>query len=71
MLFPRVLALAERAWHEAEWEGTRDVDNNNTRAVEEELQQDWVQFANTLGYRELDRLDRLGIEYRVPPPGVK
>ena len=34
------------------------------------LEDDWTKFTNTLGYRELPRLDRLGYNYRVPPPGA-
>lgn len=68
MMFPRFLALAERAWHEPAWE-RRSTADNMTRARMRE--QDWTEFANTLGYRELARLDRQGIEYRLPPPGAK
>ena len=51
MIFPRLLALAERAWNKAS-----------------DFKEDWVKFVNTLGYRELGRLDRMGVTYRVPPP---
>nr|XP_039248964.1 beta-hexosaminidase-like [Styela clava] len=61
MQFPRLLALAERAWHEAKWE------NGSNESKEE----DWESFANTIGYKELRRLDKLDIHYRVPPPGIK
>ena len=67
MLFPRFFALAERAWHEPSWE--RERTNNMTRVRGRDA--DWAEFANTLGYRELARLDRQGVEYRVPPPGAK
>jgi hexosaminidase len=30
----------------------------------------WPEFGHRLGQRELRRLDRLGIAYRLPPPGV-
>ena len=30
---------------------------------------DWVQFINVVGYKELPRLKRKKIEYRIPPPG--
>lgn len=50
LLFPRLLAVAERAWCE--------------RPAA------WPEFAHRLGQRELRRLDRLGILYRLPPPGV-
>ncbi|KAL8594715.1 hypothetical protein ACOMHN_051661 [Nucella lapillus] len=66
MLFPRLLAIAERAWHEPTWE----QEKTNQQARERGREADWVDFANTLGYRELARLDRQGIEYRVPPPGA-
>ena len=63
MLFPRLLAVAERAWHKAtDWESTK----NQTA-----LDADWTRFANAVGYRELGRLDSLGIAYRVPPPGAR
>ncbi|XP_076468984.1 beta-hexosaminidase-like [Babylonia areolata] len=67
MLFPRFFALAERAWHMPRWE--EETTDNVTRL--RELQADWSAFANTLGYRELPRLDRKGVQYRVPPPGAK
>ena len=64
-LFPRVLALAERAWHHAPWES----EANATRR--QQLQKDdWYSFAHAIGYRELPRLDSLGIKYRIPPPGA-
>lgn len=66
MIFPRLLALAERAWHKASWESVQN------ETIRERLRTiDWEDFANTLGYKELARLDNLGIKYRVPPPGAK
>ncbi|XP_015772465.1 PREDICTED: chitobiase-like [Acropora digitifera] len=65
MIFPRMLALAERAWHKASWE---EIDNKEDRDAEKA--RDWEKFANVLGYRELSRLDRIGVTYRVPPPGA-
>ncbi|KAL3885100.1 hypothetical protein ACJMK2_025198 [Sinanodonta woodiana] len=64
MIFPRLLALAERAWHKAPWEDLDDVGMRN-------MQRDsgWERFANTLGYKELKRLDNENIKYRVTPPG--
>lgn len=64
MVFPRLLALAERAWHKASWES---IDNSGERARLQEL--DWELFANKIGHKELLRLDELNINYRVPPPG--
>ena len=66
MIFPRMLGLAERAWHKASWE---DVTNSKQR--DELRTSDWVKFANTLGYSDLAGLDKIGITYRVPPPGAR
>lgn len=67
MAFPRLLALAERAWSpEPAWALSDD------RAQREEgLLAAWNEFANRLGQRELPRLDHLhgGIGYRIPVPG--
>ena len=71
MIFPRILALAERAWHNAEWEGADSEDTAATEASTEAERVDWEKFANTLGYKELSRLDEIGICYCVPLPGVK
>uniref|UniRef100_A0A0L8GMR0 beta-N-acetylhexosaminidase n=1 Tax=Octopus bimaculoides TaxID=37653 RepID=A0A0L8GMR0_OCTBM len=65
MVYPRLLALSERAWHRAAWELEKDK-----KKREENRKKDWERFANTVGYREMKRLDRLGIKYRVPPPGA-
>ncbi|XP_076469345.1 chitobiase-like [Babylonia areolata] len=67
MIFPRLLALAERAWHEASWEGL----GREERRREEGCREDWCQFANTLGYRDLGQLDRWGVQYYLPPPGAR
>ncbi|KAK3609931.1 hypothetical protein CHS0354_011761 [Potamilus streckersoni] len=64
MIFPRLLALAERAWHKASWETITDVEVRNMQR-----DSDWESFANALGYKELKRLDDENIKYRVPPPG--
>lgn len=65
MLFPRLLALAERSWHKAEWESLSKSGGQTARDA------DWSRFANAIGHRELGRLDSLGIAYRVPPPGAR
>nr|KAG5707256.1 hypothetical protein BaRGS_000030 [Batillaria attramentaria] len=64
--FPRVLGLAERAWHYADWETDMNV---TTRTLDKMA--DWYSFARAVGYRELPRLDEMGINYRIPPPGAK
>ena len=65
MLFPRMLAVAERAWHAAAWETLTD-----RKTFEQARRADWLQFAAAVGRRELRRLDRLGVSYRLPRPGV-
>ena len=67
MIFPRVLALAERAWHKAPWENILDDKDKRN----EERQKDWEEFLNLVGYQELRRLDDLDIKYHVRPPGAK
>ncbi|MDB5272483.1 MAG: hypothetical protein JWO58_850 [Chitinophagaceae bacterium] len=68
LLFPRVLALSERAWaQDPTWAQTSDAALRNQL-----LNTSWNEFANRLGQRELPRLDALdkGIGYRLPPPGL-
>ncbi|KAH3883986.1 hypothetical protein DPMN_007956 [Dreissena polymorpha] len=65
MAFPRVLALAERAWHRADWETMTSPSRETARDKE------WEVFADVLGYAELPRLERKGIMYIVEPPGAK
>jgi len=65
MLYPRLLAVAERAWHKASWESITDQN-----AFNEAHHKDWTQFTAALGHRELRRLDQLGVHYRLPRPGL-
>jgi hexosaminidase len=68
MAFPRIVALAERAWASSpDWSEISDPARRKLK-----LQRDWNQFANRLGQRELPRLDFLcgGVQYRLPPPGA-
>jgi hexosaminidase len=72
MLFPRLLALAERAWSPAPWSppyqpGAR-YDWQDKRVDRATLAAAWRDFAGRLS-AQLPRLDRAGIAYRVAPPG--
>ena len=67
MTFPRLLAFAERSWYKAKFE---DSQLPSQLRMEMEMN-DWEDFANTLGYKELRRLDEIGIQYRIPPPGAR
>lgn len=76
MIFPRLLALAERAWHRAEWElgyrpGQVFVGGETSFVDHETLTDDWQRFANLLGQRILPRLEQDGIAYRLPLPGAR
>lgn len=62
MLYPRLLALAERAWHKADWEGA-EPDT-------ESRQQDWQRFGWILTQKELPRLAEAGVSLYLPPPGA-
>ncbi|MFD1033481.1 family 20 glycosylhydrolase [Sphingomonas hankookensis] len=74
MLFPRLLAFAERAWRRPEWEpayvpgtsyamGDGKVD---VRAIDAA----WNEYASRATVA-LGRLDRAGIAYRIAPPGAR
>jgi len=65
---PRLVALAERAW--APDPGWCAIGDAAARA--RAMADDWNEFANRLGQRELARLDRapLAYGYRLPPPGA-
>lgn len=66
-LLPKMLGLAERAWAaQADWE---TLENDSLRAAR--LEEDWNVFANTLGQKELYRLQHIfgGFNFRMPPVG--
>ncbi|MEW5288073.1 beta-N-acetylhexosaminidase [Erwinia papayae] len=76
MIFPRMLSVAERAWHRAAWQqdyqaGREYVGGKTTFVDQQALLKDWQRFANLLGQRELAKLDKTGIHYRLPVPGGK
>tara|TARA_R110002126_G_scaffold98045_44_gene228274 strand:- start:5601 stop:8165 length:2565 start_codon:yes stop_codon:yes gene_type:complete len=61
MLYPRLIALAERAWHKAAWEPAK------TSAAARE---DWQQFSQRLTFVELPRLQQSNSQHYLPPPGA-
>ncbi len=63
MIYPRLLPLAERAWHQASWEGNK--------AEQKRRDADWQQFAAVMTRRELPKLDKAGVAYYLPPPGAR
>jgi hexosaminidase len=68
LVFPKLLGLAERAWAESPaWAEERDTARRNSLRA-----QAWNRFVNTVGRRELPRLDHMngGVQYRIPLPGA-
>ena len=63
MVYPRLLALAERAWHRAEWEGGSSSAEARAR--------EFAVFARTLADRELPRLAEAGVQAYLAPPGAR
>lgn len=63
MIYPRVMALGERAWHKASWES--DTPNLDARRA------DWAQFAKLLVKRELPKLAKAGASFHLPAPGAE
>lgn len=60
MIYPRLLALAERAWHKADWEPNK----SSTTAKEA-----WGRFAQRLVQIEFARLHQSGSQHYLPVPG--
>jgi hexosaminidase len=74
-MFPRLLAVAERAWHTPGWELPYEVGRSFElgRTQHTDLAAVRADFAAHLavaGARELAQLDRAGIRYAVGPPGA-
>lgn len=71
MVYPRLLALAERAWHRADWErpyreGERYKLGETDLVDKVALARDWQGFESVVERRELPKLERAGIGHRVP-----
>jgi hexosaminidase len=77
MLFPRLLVVAERAWHKPQWteeyqakvyysESTKHFDDSQFDA----LQADWQSFSYVLSNKAMPQLVAEGIQPRVPLPGA-
>ncbi|MCG7537259.1 family 20 glycosylhydrolase [Pseudoalteromonas sp. OOF1S-7] len=73
MLYPRLLALAERAWHKPGWAVPyqagriyNDKSGYFSAQSQQLREQDWQRFVALLGYRELPKLTRQGRFFRIP-----
>jgi len=79
MIYPRLLALAERAWHQASWQvpykTQGDTFSKESNAFTDKLRQirdkQWLAFSHAIGEKELAKLDLAGVFYRVPTVGAK
>ncbi|GAA6170766.1 family 20 glycosylhydrolase [Colwellia sp. KU-HH00111] len=77
-IFPRLLALAERAWHLPNWavpynyQGAKYSQETKTFTDKMKTARDqrWQVFANTLGQKEFAKLELAGIDYRLPVVGA-
>ncbi len=75
MVFPRVIAVAERAWHKADWEtdykANREFNLKTNFVNKKALNKDWTRFTNMMGQKELAKMDASGVQYRIPVPGAR
>lgn len=78
MLYPRLLAVAERAWHESSWaepytQGKNyDSTTNHIDASQlTSMKNDWAHFTSVLSYNAMPQLVADGVTVRVPLPGAK
>ncbi len=77
-IFPRLYALAERAWHKADWavpynyQGAQYSQNSNSFDEERQAQRDkqWRTFANIIGQKALAKLEHAEVFYRLPNVGA-
>ena len=74
MLFPRLLALAERAWATPVWEppyvAGASYALGDARVDRAALLAGWCDFAGRVGV-QLKTLDTAGVTYRLAPPGAR
>jgi hexosaminidase len=74
MLFPRLIPLAERAWHRGGWEPEyrpgAAYSYGDGQVNEAALLADWNSFAQRMR-AHLALLDAAGVAYRLAPPGAR
>lgn len=78
MIFPRLISLAERAWHQAEWEADYNYQGQEYSKISGVMTKEkiasrdkaWNHFANLLAQKELKKLDHYNIDYRIPTVGA-
>ncbi len=67
MVYPRLLPIAERAWHKASWE----ADANGNAVNPQARDQAWQLFARAMTQKELPKLGQAGVQYYLPPVGAE
>ncbi len=74
MLFPRLLALAERGWAPARWTPAyrpgQSYAWHDPRVDRAALSAEWRDFAGRVS-AQFAPLERMGVAYRVAPPGAR
>ena len=74
MLFPRLLALAERAWAPAPWtppyRAGVSYEWGDKRVDAAKLKAGWQDFAGRVA-AQWPMLEKIGVAYRVAPPGAR
>lgn len=74
MLFPRLLALAEHAWHRPSWEPQYRAGESfaygDSKVDVSAMLLDWSNFAAKMP-KQFRALERAGIMYRLAPPGAR
>ncbi|MBL8656199.1 MAG: carbohydate-binding domain-containing protein [Altererythrobacter sp.] len=72
--FPRLIALAERAWHRPGWEPPyvpgESYAPDDRRVDQRAILADWNRFAGRMPVQHA-LLDRMGVAYRITPPGAR
>ncbi len=79
MIYPRLLALAERAWHQANWQVPYEIKGKSysrdsnvfTKELRQKRDEQWLAFSQAMGEKELAKLDLAGVFYRLPTVGAK
>lgn len=78
-IYPRLFALAERAWHQASWAVPYNYQgfsySSETKKFSEQKRQardlQWQQFAHVIGQKALPKLELEQVTYRLPTVGAK
>jgi hexosaminidase len=78
MLFPRLIAFAERAWVNPNWavpyQAKQQYSNSShvfSQSKQQQMYADWASFTQVLLNKVLPDLRRDGVFFRLPTPGAK